>query len=38
MTIYPNLFTPFPWDFITLYFALKPLVYPDVAKKAGSVS
>ncbi len=27
MTIYPNLFIPFPWDFITLYFPLKPLVY-----------
>ncbi len=27
MTIYPNLFIPFPWDFILLYFPLKPLVY-----------
>ena len=27
MTIYPNLFIPLPWDFITLYFPLKPLVY-----------
>ena len=27
MTIYPNLFIPFPWDFITLYFPLEPLVY-----------
>ena len=27
MTIYPNLFIPFPWDFITLY--------PDVAKNLG---
>ena len=27
MTIYPNLLINFPWDFITLYFPLKPLVY-----------
>jgi hypothetical protein len=37
MTIYPNLFIAFPWDFITLYFPLKLLVYPDAAKNPGSV-
>ncbi len=27
MTFHPNPFIPFPWEFITLYFPLKPLVY-----------
>jgi len=34
MTIYPNLSIPFTWDFITLYFPLKPLVYFGHCRKA----
>ena len=38
MAIYPNLFIPFPWDFITLYFPLKPLVYFGHCGKAQHFS
>ena len=38
MTIYPNLFIALPWDFITLYFPLKPLVYFGHCGKAQRFS
>jgi len=38
MTIYPNLLIPFPWDFITLCFPLKPLVYFGHCGKAQGSS